>query len=328
VQKSRDPQEVRRALAILRLSEGKGPAEVSRLLSAARSSVYRWRSWFKDYGTDGLKSLPRGRSQRTVSEPVIDLLRELVRKPPHVFKYLRTRWSSELLAREVHRQLGVTMHPSTVRRLLPRIGIRWRRARPGLFKRDPRKAERLAAIYSALKSRHRHEAVFFADEVDIDLNPKIGFGWMGKGRQEAVPTPGTNEKCYLAGALHAQTGRVVWVEGPKKRSELFIALLRELKRRYRGCRRIILIVDNYIIHKSHETRAFLEANPKFELLFQPTYHPWVNRIERLWKALHDTVTRNHHWKTMEELMKAVRSFMTAAQPFPGSGHGTARMHAS
>lgn len=25
-------------------------------------------------------------------------------------------------------------------------------------------------------------------------------------------------------------------------------------------------------------------NVKFRLLFQPVYHPWVNVIERLWKA--------------------------------------------
>ena len=116
---------------------------------------------------------------------------------------------------------------------------------------------------------------------------------------------------------------VVWVEGPKKRSELFIALLKELRRSYRGFRRLTLILDNYIIHKSRETRAFLASNPKFKLVFQPTYHPWVNRIERLWKALHDTVTRNHHWRTMEQLMDAVRLFLGAAQPFPGAGHGLA-----
>ena len=91
-----------------------------------------------------------------------------------------------------------------------------------------------------------------------------------------------------------------------ERSEIFIALLKELRRHYRGFCSLTLILDNYIIHKSHETRAFLVANPKFNLIFQPIYHPWVNRIERLWKALHDTVMRNHHWKTMQQLMDAVR----------------------
>ena len=80
---------------------------------------------------------------------------------------------------------------------------------------------------------------------------------------------------------------------------LFLALLAELRRTYRSARRIVLIVDNYIIHRSRRTLRWLAQNPKFELLFQPVYHPWVNRIERLWKQLHDTITRNHRHPTME-----------------------------
>ena len=45
----------------------------------------------------------------------------------------------------------------------------------------------------------------------------------------------------------------------------------------------ILIADNYVIHKSAMTQCFLKCNPKFEILFQPAYHPWVNKIELVWK---------------------------------------------
>jgi hypothetical protein len=38
------------------------------------------------------------------------------------------------------------------------------------------------------------------DEVDVNLNPKVGCMWMLRGHQAAVETPGTNEKRYLAGA--------------------------------------------------------------------------------------------------------------------------------
>ena len=54
-----------------------------------------------------------------------------------------------------------------------------------------------------------------------------------------------------------------------------------LRRTYRAARRLVLILDNYIIHKSAPVERWLEANPKFALLFQPTYSPWESRIERL-----------------------------------------------
>ena len=112
-------------------------------------------------------------------------------------------------------------------------------------------------------------------------------------------------------------------EGKRKDSLLFIHLLYKLKRAYRRARRIVLIVDNYIIHKSHITRRWLANNPKFELLFQPAYHPWVNDIERLWKTLHDTVTRNHRHPSMKKLLYAVRRFLEVCQPWPGNAHALA-----
>jgi len=79
-----------------------------------------------------------------------------------------------------------------------------------------------------------------------------------------------------------------------------------------------LIADNYVIHKSAMTNLFLEYNSKFRILFKPVYDPWVNHIERLWKKLHDTVTRNHRHPTMIQLMEAVRMFMNNASPFPAN----------
>lgn len=92
----------------------------------------------------------------------------------------------------------------------------------------------------------------------------------------------------------------------------------EIRKRYRQAKTIRLIVDNYVIHKSAITTNFLEHNKKFQLLFQPVYHPWVNKIELVWKQLHDTVTRNHRQATMNQLMVDVRKFMNNVSPFPGS----------
>ncbi|MBO2547222.1 IS630 family transposase, partial [Shewanella algae] len=53
--------------------------------------------------------------------------------------------------------------------------------------------------------------------------------------------------------------------------------------------------------------------------------PWVNKIERLWLALHETVTRNHSCRNMRELLGKVWHFMETVSPFPGNGHGIAKM---
>ena len=85
-----------------------------------------------------------------------------------------------------------------------------------------------------------------------------------------------------------------------------------------------MVLDNYIIHKSRKAQRWLKDNPKFELLFQPAWHPWVNEVEKLWRQMHETVTRNHRCATMDELLQHVTRFLHVAQPFPGAGHGVAQ----
>lgn len=213
------------------------------------------------------------------------------------------------------------MHASTIRRWLPKLGIVWRRAAPTLHIKDPDKEAKLARIQQALEQCDINHPVFYEDEVAINLNPKIGADWVHKGQQKKVATPGQNAKHYLAGALHAKTGKVLYVAQFSKNSELFIAMMEQLKRQYRRAKTITLIADNYIIHKSRKTQSWLKENPKFILLFQPVYSPWVNKIEKLWHALHETITRNHQCTTMWKLLKQMRYFMDHASPFPGGGHG-------
>ncbi len=84
-------------------------------------------------------------------------------------------------------------------------------------------------------------------------------------------------------------------------------------------------LDNYIIHKSKQTERWLKKNPKFCLVFQPVYSPWVNHIERLWHKLHETITRNHQCRGMASLLARVKHFMDTVSPFPGNGYGTAKV---
>lgn len=318
VRKARDADYRRRANALLLLHEGRSVSGTARLLHASRKSVGHWRSRYRRFGESGLVPQERGRQARTVTEGLCAKVLELLGDEPKSHGYLHSRWTSELLAACLRNLMGVDIHASTVRRLLPELGVVWNRARPTLRIRDPQKGRKMRAIAKALGKASVDHPVFYVDEADIDLNPRIGFGWMRRGEQSAVPTPGKNHKRYLAGALHAQSGQVVWVQWSTKNSELFVLLLAELCKRYRRAKTITLIVDNYVIHKSAMTKCFLRCHPKLRLLFQPAYHPWVNRIERLWKKLHDTVTRNHRYTTMAQLMNAVCSFMNQVAPFPGN----------
>lgn len=325
VHKTADKNHARRLMAMLMLHRGESLTHVAKTLCAARSSVGRWINWFTLFGAEGLKSLPPGRQRKWPMEAMLRMLDLLVQRSPQDFGYLRSRWSTEILTIEINKLFNATLHPGSLRRWLPGAGIVWRRAAPTLHIRDPQKEEKLAAMSAALEKNCAAHPVFYEDEVDIDLNPKIGADWQKKGQQKRIPTPGQNQKHYLAGVLHAGTGRVDYVSGTSKDSGLFIRMLSQLRSIYRSAKTLTLIVDNYIIHKSKKTLKWLKENPKFIVIYQPVYSPWVNRIELLWLALHETITRNHRCRTMWQLLKNVRQFMKSASPFPGSQHGLTKV---
>ncbi len=70
------------------------------------------------------------------------------------------------------------------------------------------KKKKWSAIHEALAKCSAENPVFYEDEVDIHLNPKIGADWQLRGQQKRVVTPGQNESTILPGALHSGTGKV------------------------------------------------------------------------------------------------------------------------
>lgn len=151
----------------------------------------------------------------------------------------------------------------------------------------------------------------YEDEVDIHLNPKIGPDWMVRGQQKEVLTPGKNVKRYLAGAVNSRTNELIWVEGEKKDSLLFLRLLWELVQHYSDAKVIHVILDNYSIHSTGQVELSLatEHGQRLRLHFLPPYCPDHNRIERVWRDLHADVTRNHQCHTITQLMNEVRYWL-------------------
>ena len=327
-QKSRDAELCKRYLIIVLLAEGRSSVTIQRHLKVARAHVSRtaWR-YFTE-GDAGLQDQREENGNRKVDENFLEELRQLLRLAPTDCGWERSSWSRELLAREMARRTGVRVSRSTLGTCLKILRARWGRARARVLCpwRKARRQRRLREIRSLLSTLKPDEEAFYVDEVDLDLNPRIGPDWTLPGQQRWVLTPGQNEKRFLAGALSHRTGHLVWVEGDQKRSWLFLNLLRAVLRRYRRAPVLHLILDNYIIHYSKIVKtALAEWGGRFRLHFLPPYSPDENRIERLWLQLHANVTRNHRCRTISRLLTKVRHFLRNAIPFPGSQPSLARV---
>jgi transposase len=301
-----------RYLIVLNLSHGRAARETATVLGVHNTTVYRVANRFRELGVWGLLDGREDNGTTKLDERILDVLYRLVRSSPEEHGWTRPTWTREMLVKTLERQTGVCIHVATMSRALALIEARRGRPRPTVHcPWSPiAKGRRLAEIRRLLATLPRNHVAFYEDEVDIHLNPKIGLDWMVKGQQKEVVTPGKNVKRYLAGAWNVRTGMLIWVEGERKTSALFVALLHRLRATNPLAAVIHVILDNYRIHNSKITQAAMAGlSGRIRLHFLPPYCPNDNRIERYWEDLHANVTRNHTCQTMESLMVKVREYL-------------------
>lgn len=308
-----DAKWCQRCKIVWNLVKGNAPTSIASHLHCAYSTIMRIARRFVEQGLMGLMDGREDNGDPKISEDDAEFLLMAAAQSPRDYGYDRPTWTLELFVQVLAKETGKRVSTTTISRTLAQLDVKLKRPKPIVLCpwRKAKRTRRLNEIQRLLESIPDDEVVLYVDEVDIHLNPKIGFDWMPSGMQKEVITPGKNIKRYLAGALNARTGRLTFVEGERKTSELFIDQLWTLVLDdYPEAKRIHLILDNYRIHKSGRTQIALDAlSDKVVLHFLPPYCPDYNKIERTWKDLHDNVTRNHQCKTMKELMAEVRKYL-------------------
>jgi putative transposase len=306
---------------LLLCAASRNPTEIAAFLFCSRSSVYRIVRVYRT-GSLGIRVDPDGQLSIAVESTILmpwltRSLGALLKKAPRVYGWCRTRWSCATLAMTLQAKHGLAVSTETVRRWLHEIGWVWKRAKLVAKDDDPYRIERLARIRFVHDNLQAHEVLVFADELDIHLLPKVGAAWMCQGTQTEIMTPGTNEKHYLAGALHLATGKVLYCLGPRKNNGLFRELLALLDHTYSAGQitRIYVVVDNYCIHKAKAVQQWVASHPRFALLWLPTYCPRANPIERVFGDVHDKCTRHHQRKRLRDLVKDVERHMEKNGPW-------------
>jgi transposase len=302
-----------RYLIVLRADRGHSGKRIARELGCCCATVSRTIRRYQSLGEAGLIDRREDNGRAKADDLYAQTAAWILESSPQDFSHRRPTWTKRLLIATAKAYTGITVSLTTMGRLLKRLKVR--RGRPKPLAPCPwgetARKRRVAMIHALIDTLPSDQACVWEDEADVDLNPRIGFDWMLPGTQRQVMTPGQNVKRYLAGAMDAKTDRAVWVKGERKTSRLFIDLLKKLLAEYADKTVIHVVLDNFIIHSSRQTRLWrAEFGGKFRLHFLPPYCPDDNRIERkLWRETHANVTVNHRCETIEELMNDVVHYL-------------------
>ncbi len=195
---------------------------------------------------------------------------------------------------------------------LKRLGIRLKRGRLRVHSPDPAYGTKLTWITQALlRAAQEPErfVVIWRDEASIYRQPTLADRYFPLDEEPTADlSHKANTRFRVCGGLTAGTGAVTYVTGKKTgitKPRHFLTALRE---RYPE-QTLTLVWDNWPIHRHPDVLAHASVLG-LHILWLPTYAPWTNPIEKLWRWLRQEIVHHHrHADAWEELKAAVIGFL-------------------
>jgi hypothetical protein len=199
---------------------------------------------------------------------------------------------------------------SGVWRVLDSCALHVRTALVQHYSPDPDYASKLARLEQCLAEAAAHPdevVIVFLDEMSYYRWPVPTRHW-----GEAAPAPallaergGANNKQWrVIGALNALSGQVDYLDAYIVGRAKVVEFYGQLLSAYPKARRIYVVQDNWSIHRHEDVVAAMAEMPQLEAVWLPTYAPWLNPIEKVWRWLREQVLKLHRlagdWSALRE----------------------------
>jgi transposase len=139
-------------------------------------------------------------------------------------------------------------------------------------------------------------ALVFLDEMGYARWPEPACDWTGQA-PDAPPLAdragSPNRLWRIIGALNARTGRVDFLDDYIVGRAKVIKFYEQLNAAYPDVERLLVVQDNWSIHTHEDVLEALKRWPRIAPVWLPTYAPWLNPIEKLWRWLRQDVLKLH-----------------------------------
>jgi transposase len=304
--------DARIARVLLLLAEGASYTQVQETVGCTAPFISKWKRRFLEERLAGLYARHEGRPVQVLTPKMEARILSWTQKKPTDGS---THWSTRRLAKK----LGV--HHMMVARTWKKHGLQPHRIERYKSSDDPDFETKAADIIGLYMNPPQHAAVFCIDEKTaiqaldrrdpiLPLSPgraeRHGFEYVRRGTLS------------LYAAFNTKTGGVLGKTVRRHTSQEFVAFLEQVVASQKRQREIHIILDNLSAHKTEKVANFLEANPKVQLHFTPTYSSWLNKVE-LWfsKIERDLIHRGVFSSTTDltrKIMRYIRKYNDDPKP--------------
>ena len=197
-----------------------------------------------------------------------------------------------------------------------RVGVELRSAAVQQYSPDPHYSLKVRRLQRYLRQAARdptHVVLVFLDEMGYSVWPEAAADWCAPAPAEppmADRQKSPNGLWRIAGALNALTGEVTYVDGYIVGRAKVIELYRRLVQTYPQAQKIYVVQDNWSIHTHPEVLEAIRSYPQIHPVWLPTYAPWLNPIEKLWRWLRQDILKLHRLAGVpKELRQRVNDFL-------------------
>jgi len=302
-----------RSQIVLSCATGLTNKEVAAQLGISMPTVGKWRSRFIDSRLDGLVDEPRsGRKPTITAEQVEDVVvATLESTPEHA-----THWSRKKMAE----RSGLSK--STIGRIWKGFGLKPHLVDGFKLSNDPLFVDKVYDVAGLYLNPPEAAVVLCVDE-------KSQVQALGRSQPAFPMMPGMPEKrthdyvrngtTSLFAAFNIDDGTVISSLHRRHRSIEFKKFLTKIDAEVPADLAVHLICDNYSTHKSPAVKTWLQAHPRFQIHFTPTYSSWLNQVERFFAFVTEDLLQRSHHNTVQQLEADIRAWIkdwnTHPKPF-------------
>lgn len=139
--------------------------------------------------------------------------------------------------------------------------------------------------------------------------PTLKGMWSPKAQQVMIQTPKQPKKHYGIGGANYHTGETVVIFRRHKRRAQIAEFLQMLVDKHPK-ETVYVAWDNVNTHQDDEVEAVVRsAAGRLVLMYLPTYSPWLNPVEMLWRHFRREVTHCEIFETVKALLAAAPRFL-------------------
>jgi transposase len=309
-----DQRTAQRARIVLGCTRGLSNQAVAARLGVTAQSVGTWRERFRTGGLEALGDLPRSGQPRKITDAKVEevITRTLEKRPKDA-----THWSTRTMAK------ASGLNQNAIVRIWRAFGLKPHLQENFKLSSDPFFVEKVRDIVGLyLNPPEQTRAVVLC------VDEKSQVQALDRSQPVLPMRPGQAERrthdyyrhgtTSLFAALEVATGRIIGRCQGRHRQQEFVRFLEQIEQAVPAELEIHLVLDNYATHKTPKVAAWLKKRPRYHLHFTPTSSSWLNQVERWFAKITAERIRRGVFKSVDELIAAIDSYIAEhnRQPKP------------